>query len=83
MPDACIFKSSIMYDIKTIFKVRVHPHPSKRKAITNETVESPGYSHDAAQAVDNMYKATGQRTTKVLAGFSINGRFVQASLKSI
>ena len=72
-----------MYNVKTVFKVHVYPHPSKRKnGVTNETIESPGYGHNAAAAVDKYYADQGLKTTKVLAGFVINDKFVEADLTS-
>lgn len=70
-----------MSKVFTVFHVRIHPHPSKRKAgITNETVKIPGYGQQSARLVDEHYKENGQRATKVLAGFEIDDKFVEVDL---
>lgn len=83
MRDACIFKRQIMTNIKIVFQVRIHPHPSKRKTgINYERAEVPGYDQEAANAIDQAYKEIGLRTSKVLVGFVIDDKFVEADLTS-
>lgn len=72
-----------MSDVKTVFSVRIYPHPSKRKeGPRNEKLEVPGYGQQAATIADKHYREQGLRATKVLAGFVIDGQTVEADLTS-
>lgn len=83
MRDACAFKQNKMSSVKTVFSVKIYPHPSKRKQGPRvETISSPGYGHDAA-AVDKFYSEQGLKMTKVLKGFEIDDNFVEADLTSL
>jgi len=72
-----------MSNVKTVFKVKIYPHPSKRKnGIKEENLEVPGYGNEAASLADKYYKEQGVKSTKVLVGFNIDEKFVKADLTS-
>jgi len=80
MRDACINKTNVMSNVQTVYAVKTHQHPSKKTKPTEERILVNGIGQPVANAIDKAYK--GKRTSKILKGFMIGEKFVEADFTS-